>query len=667
MMKKLLNTILFVSALVFSVYAQNKRIIGEKINIDISNNFEKEKDIKIFKFDLSALDVARTHAYELVLTENLKWNININENKLLSENLELINSSQKEMKKAYKFYKGYVENNKENIVRMTVSNNEISGYIQVDTITYHFIPLRKISQQYDQSNLTVVYKSSDLFQNDPNSFENDFILEVEEIPSPTLKSINYHNPVRILRIAVEGDYEFYQNHGSNSQLDILAAINEAEGVYNSTFNILFRIVHINVHTSSNDPYSEDFNSVNKDNYLNEIETYFNSDLPGVYCDVAFLFSGKPRTPKLLYGFARQPGSYGTVCDTTFTGGIFAHELGHNLNGRHEDAIITYPRSVMHSIQPVSPPLYFSASNISRITNNISSRLITYSYITSGLTCNFSNTFTVSNIPSGFTVSWPKSSSLSFSGSSTGSSVTIVAPSNGGYWVQPTLSRGNSSNTVSFPKDEFWVGKPDNSTIDFGVYFTSPPNNIASRYQSIGIGVIDHPNYTIMGVNEYHWDFGSWSPYVTGYASLPGSEKRTAELYLTNYAPSSQIILVAAENYCGHELFANPNGKMFHTDDYSGYYYLAISPNPASGEAILSIKSGLPEETVLKSASMGTTFDENAVWDLEVYDNMQSLKLKKQKLKGSSATINTQSWKEGVYMVRVKFKDEMLSGKLVVKK
>jgi hypothetical protein len=44
-----------------------------------------------------------------------------------------------------------------------------------------------------------------------------------------------------------------------------------------------------------------------------------------------------------------------------------------------------------------------------------------------------------------------------------------------------------------------------------------------------------------------------------------------------------------------------------------------------------------------------------------------LKDKKVILKGSSAKIQTQGWKEGVYMVRVKYKNEILAGKLVVKK
>ncbi len=80
-------------------------------------------------------------------------------------------------------------------------------------------------------------------------------------------------------------------------------------------------------------------------------------------------------------------------------------------------------------------------------------------------------------------------------------------------------------------------------------------------------------------------------------------------------------------------------------------YLAFSPNPTIEETTISVEQGNPEESLLKSASAKTTFDETTEWDLKVYDNMQSLKLKKQKLKGGNAAINTQSWKEGVYKVR----------------
>ncbi|AHW61623.1 hypothetical protein FH5T_05260 [Draconibacterium orientale] len=94
--------------------------------------------------------------------------------------------------------------------------------------------------------------------------------------------------------------------------------------------------------------------------------------------------------------------------------------------------------------------------------------------------------------------------------------------------------------------------------------------------------------------------------------------------------------------------------------------LIVSPNPTSGETTVSIEPEVTKDEFLKSTSTETTLDENTEWDIEVYDNMQSLKLKKQKLKGKSTRIGTQSWKEGVYMVRVKYNGEILTGKLIVK-
>jgi hypothetical protein len=87
------------------------------------------------------------------------------------------------------------------------------------------------------------------------------------------------------------------------------------------------------------------------------------------------------------------------------------------------------------------------------------------------------------------------------------------------------------------------------------------------------------------------------------------------------------------------------------------YTISIAPNPATGETTLTIESAFEEKT----------FDETAEWDLEVYSPMQALKTKKTRLKGKSTTIQTSGWAEGVYMVRVKYNGEVLTGKLIVKR
>ena len=92
--------------------------------------------------------------------------------------------------------------------------------------------------------------------------------------------------------------------------------------------------------------------------------------------------------------------------------------------------------------------------------------------------------------------------------------------------------------------------------------------------------------------------------------------------------------------------------------------MMISPNPSVDETTLSIKSE-SLESQLESGNAISLFDENVEWEFAVYDNVQNLKLKKEKLKGRSITINTQGWKEGIYVVRVKYGDIILSEKLIV--
>ena len=54
------------------------------------------------------------------------------------------------------------------------------------------------------------------------------------------------------------------------------------------------------------------------------------------------------------------------------------------------------------------------------------------------------------------------------------------------------------------------------------------------------------------------------------------------------------------------------------------------------------------------------------WDLEVYDAMQSIKAKVQKIKDNKHILSTSGWKEGVYVVRAIIGKDIITGKLVVK-
>jgi len=106
-------------------------------------------------------------------------------------------------------------------------------------------------------------------------------------------------------------------------------------------------------------------------------------------------------------------------------------------------------------------------------------------------------------------------------------------------------------------------------------------------------------------------------------------------------------------------------KAHNTCDWSSYsmrmvnvtsgYYLAISPNPSSEETVVELANDNKEAMAALSE-----------WDFEIYDTMQGIKEKKSKLKETKSKINTNNWKEGIYIVRAKIGDEIISEKLLVK-
>jgi hypothetical protein len=103
------------------------------------------------------------------------------------------------------------------------------------------------------------------------------------------------------------------------------------------------------------------------------------------------------------------------------------------------------------------------------------------------------------------------------------------------------------------------------------------------------------------------------------------------------------------------------------------YRLSISPNPTTTEATIELVSSPTEKAVQEpnaTVELVSASTEKAVqepeWSMEVYDAMQSMKAKTQKVKGYKQTIKTTGWKDGIYIVRAKIGEEILTGKLVVK-
>jgi hypothetical protein len=230
----------------------------------------------------------------------------------------------------------------------------------------------------------------------------------------------------------------------------------------------------------------------------------------------------------------------------------------------------------------------------------------------------------------------------------GTKTFIVTPKNsssaGMGWVKLTLTIGSPVNKTRSITKYLGVNRPHEDNLELALYTSGgSPTTYMCPDTHYHIYLNNSGGCTL---SNYTWSIPSgwiqnytWNNMISVYTgSSPGG---MVEVYADacNGVNSKVIIDYFGSGYCGSS------------------YSLIFSPNPATGETTLSIET----------ASEDIDFDENAEWELEIYNQSQLLKEKKTSLKGKSTKIQTADWKEGIYFVRVKYKDEALQGKLVVKR
>ncbi|MDP3431737.1 MAG: T9SS type A sorting domain-containing protein, partial [Bacteroidota bacterium] len=265
-----------------------------------------------------------------------------------------------------------------------------------------------------------------------------------------------------------------------------------------------------------------------------------------------------------------------------------------------------------------------------------------------LLCSSTN-FSVTTLAPGYSVHHWNGSNVTFPNGNTSNPV-LVSPNttSGQGWIEAVINTGGGEYTME--RQNFWVGKPQNSKIS-AIVMMGPSDNQLCRNMDMTIAA-GHSEATTQRVTKFIWDFGAWGPYFQ-YFDIGGTVQDSRPVFrLTNDAPASQNIKIYAKNDCDYN--SQYYQKVFYAISCGGYY-LAISPNPATGETTLSLISESTDATAILTD-----------WDYEIYDSMQSLKEKKTKLKAAQTKVNTTSWKDGVYIVRAKIGDEVITEKLIVK-
>ncbi|MGQ7868298.1 S8 family serine peptidase [Sunxiuqinia sp. sy24] len=272
-------------------------------------------------------------------------------------------------------------------------------------------------------------------------------------------------------------------------------------------------------------------------------------------------------------------------------------------------------------------------------------------------CSSGASFSLSNLPPVDSITWEPGPNLSLTSGQNTSTGVFSATGSGSSWVDVTLN--TVCGDISLPRKTVYAGTPDPQDIDFV--------NVGPYYPGSMVLCEDIPNDGIVrwdatgSILEYSWsvyDDGSNSWQVNQHPMDPFAEIPMENVQIIK--PYGSVngwvnVKVKARNACGWGNYSAPALQFSTNTCYP--YLLSLSPNPSTVETTISVG---PASAEAKST------EALPEWDLEIYNQGQQLKARKQKIIGSQTTLNTSGWKEGVYIIRAKVNGEVLTEKLVVK-
>jgi len=274
---------------------------------------------------------------------------------------------------------------------------------------------------------------------------------------------------------------------------------------------------------------------------------------------------------------------------------------------------------------------------------------------SSLMCSGTYTYTVQYLLGGYTVSWNNSSNISMQ-SASGNSANYVKVSDGTGWIDASITAPNA-RVLALDRKEVYAGAPIISagSIVFTNEESSTGNLCSDCFGNTATVTLpcdfDYLDVKLTNLSETQ----TISQFtVTGSGSGAGQVSITLDAG-TVPSPGTYMFCVRGTNDCGTGGWAK-KGVTYENCSFGGLS-LAFSPNPARDETIMTIDS----------QQEGTEFDENEEWTMEVYSKNQMMRVLNIRQKGKRYTLNTSVWEKGMYLIRVKYKNEVLTGKLIVER
>lgn len=374
-------TLVFVVFLFGTTFSQKniKTQVLEK-HPTILNDFLS--DYLIFSMDMSMLNQTAKNSsgnaqIELNIGARHAWNLVLSPNDLRASSYVSIIATDKGQKlmpnSAVHTYKGHCNGNTENIVRLTIKEDYISGYIKEGGEVWFVEPLRNFTK--DSSTEFIVYNAGSVTTKSTYSCAATRLDKgMDMIDKEQQEKTVATGGCLQLEVATEADYEYYQLYGTGTNDLILSILNEVEGAYSQAFQLDIQVTYQRAFATSNDPYVDSISTY----ILSGFRTHWEQNMDNVPRDVAHFWTGKDiegstvgiayvgatcTTPSFSYGVSQNIGDFAY---SRFV--LTAHEIGHNLGGSHShgEACGGTGSIMCPGVQPGA--FYFSSAAIGAISN-----------------------------------------------------------------------------------------------------------------------------------------------------------------------------------------------------------------------------------------------------------------------------------------------------------
>ncbi len=350
------------------IYAQGKQFKAKEVTSSTKKSnfnphfnsfkvFDFESDVKSFNQHLESPDFENQISLNFGDVHN--WDILLYENDMRSDDYVIRTATENGIEEfpkiEVKTFYGYLNNNLNSDVRLTVSGNFVYGFIRDGEETYYIEPAQRFQKNSNLASL-VVYKSADVKAGTGTCAVTDTkqkIDKLKEQKNPQKNPTNnFLGNCYTVELAIAADYSYYLDRGSDVGLAtayIIGVMNnvannyELNGSTNFDDGIEFEIVEQFISVCAEcDPWSA---STDPSILLSSFRTWGNAGGFNSTYDLAQHWTNRDfdgTTIGLAYrstGVVCGNSRYHVLQDFSTNANslrvLTAHEIGHNFNGVHD--------------------------------------------------------------------------------------------------------------------------------------------------------------------------------------------------------------------------------------------------------------------------------------------------------------------------------------------